>query len=191
MKVERGRFLGQALVIAIDTSISMGVKDIRPTRFDAARRGASVIIRSMFGSGVSLMVGLVAFYGHSMPVVDLTGDIEVVERGLSTLGIQGKSTNLSEAIKDAYLMLKWAPAGYRKRIVVITDGDYNEGYEPDFIINLLSYDSIRLDVLLVTEPSSGKMSRLRRLTEATGGKVYAAKSLEEVVKAATMIAYED
>ncbi|MGC9210327.1 MAG: vWA domain-containing protein [Acidilobus sp.] len=191
MKGAGGRFLGQAIVIAIDTSISMGVKDLKPTRFEAARRGASVIVRTTLGSGVPAVVGLVAFYGHSMPIVDLTSDIQVIERGLSSLGIQGKSTNLSEAIKDSYMMLKWAPAGYRKRIVVITDGDYNEGYDPEYIINLLSYDGVRLDILLVAEPSSGKLSKLKWLAESTGGKLYVGRSLEEIVKAATMIAHED
>ena len=191
MRSAKTKFLGQAVIIAIDTSVSMGVRDVKPNRFEAAKRGASVIVRTLIGGGVPTMVGVVAFYGHSMPVVDLTDSVEAVERGLGSLQIQGRSTNLSEAVKDSYLLLKWAPAGYQKRIIVITDGDYNEGYDPEVIASLLRGDGIRVDVLLVTEPSSGKLGKLRALAEMTGGKVYVARSLEDVLKSASLIATQD
>ncbi len=191
LRSAKTRFLGQAIVIAIDTSVSMGVRDVKPNRFEAAKRGASVIVRQMVGMGVPTMVGIIAFYGHSMPIVDLTDKVEAVESGLSALQIQGRSTNLSEAVKDAYMLLKWAPAGYRKRIIVITDGDYNEGYDPTAMAHLLNSDSIRVDALLVTEPSSGKLTRLKDLAESTGGKIYVARSLEDVLKSASLIASED
>ncbi len=191
MKTARTKFLGQAVVIAVDTSVSMSVRDVKPNRFEAAKRGASVIVRSLVGTGVPTMVGIVAFYGHSMPVVDLTDSVEAVESGLSLLQIEGRSTNLSGAIKDSYMLLKWAPAGYQKRVVVITDGDYNEGYNPEVMAHLLKKDGIKVDVLLVTEPSEGKLGRLKALADLTGGKVYVARSLEDVLKSASLIAAQD
>jgi len=178
-------------VIAIDASISMSLRDVRPNRMEVAKRSASVIARSALGSGVPTLIGLIAFYGRSMPLVDLTNNVDLVERAASSISVMGKATNVSEALKDAYFMLKWAPAGYHKRVILITDGDYNEGFDPESLVPLLTLDSVRVDALLISGSTPSKATRLESLAAQTGGKVYVARNVDEALKASAVLAAMD
>jgi Ca-activated chloride channel family protein len=180
--------LGTALVIAIDSSASMMLKDVKPNRLEAAKRGAVVILRSIVGNGTPTLVGIVSFYGSSFPVVDLTDDVEELEKAINSIKVSGKATNLSTAIKDAFYMFKDAPPGYSRRLIVISDGDFNEGPDADEMQFLVKTSSMRIDFLVITNSQHVKTQQIEKLAGLSGGKVSYAKSLEEAVKSAYKLA---
>ncbi len=180
--------LGLALVIAIDSSASMMLKDVKPNRLEAAKRSAIVIIRSVVGSGIPTLVGVISFYGNSFPVMDLTDSVEELEEAVNSIKVSGKATNLSMVVKDAFYMFKDSPPGYSRRLIVISDGDFNEGPGPDEVQFLAKSSGMRVDFLVIGNSQHVKSDQMAKLANITGGKVVYARSLEEAIKNAYKIA---
>jgi Ca-activated chloride channel family protein len=95
------------LVIALDVSPSMQLKDAGPTREKTrAQRAAEVLLSVLSRAALDQMrVSVVAFYTTAKPVVVDTYDIEVVKNILSDLPLemafQPGKTSLIEGIKES------------------------------------------------------------------------------------------
>lgn len=115
---------GVDIVLALDVSTSMQIKDVKPNREDAAKE---VIARFIAGRDRDRM-GLVAFAGRPVTRCPLTTDRNVLRDLLDSTSNQGLDDGT--AIGDALLMagnrLKKSPAK-SKVIVLLTDGQSNMG----------------------------------------------------------------
>lgn len=116
---------GLDLVVCIDTSRSMLVRDLRPDRLTRAKREVAGLIERLRGDRVAL----VAFAGDARDVSPLTHDRttlrELLERIDTEENVKG-GTDLGAALNHA-LQLFDGRSGAHEAIVMLTDGEDLEG----------------------------------------------------------------
>ncbi len=116
------------MVIALDVSPSMQLKDAGPERKQTRAQRASEVILSMLERVAleQMRVSVVAFYTGAKPVVVDTYDIEIVRNILNDLPLEmafdtGK-TSLMAGIKDSAVLAKpWQPDS--TTLLIVSDGD--------------------------------------------------------------------
>ena len=108
------------VVIAVDTSLSMGARDMKPDRLSNARLLLGAIARKF----ADYRIGVVAFAGEAYIQCPLTTDQDAISyfaSGLKPGMLPGQGTDFSEAIETALGML--SRYGGQKVMVLITDGE--------------------------------------------------------------------
>ena len=116
--------LGGSLVVAVDTSASMGAKDIRPSRIENSK----LMLNALADKFQDYRMGIIAFSGDAYVQCPLTTDSDAIKYFLSYLApgiLPVPGTNIASAITAAERMLgKYSGA---KVLVLITDGEDLEG----------------------------------------------------------------
>ena len=112
--------LNGSLVVAVDTSSSMGAKDVKPSRIENAK----LLLNALADKFQDYRLGIIAFSGDAYVQCPLTTDSDAVKYFLSYLApgiLPVPGTDLSSAITAAERML----GGYsgQKVLVLITDGE--------------------------------------------------------------------
>jgi len=114
------RAAAEDVVFVLDTSRSMLVKDLRPSRLERAKAAiASFVQRKGTGS-----VGLVAFSGQAFLQCPLTRDYDAFYRALGetdTRSIPVPGTDLARALEEAESA--FAANRNRKLVILLTDGE--------------------------------------------------------------------
>lgn len=112
---------GLDLVVCLDTSRSMLVRDVRPDRLTRAKREVASLFESLRGD----RSGLIAFSGDSRQVAPLTHDTTTLQKLLATVTPDDNAvggTDLATAIRRA-LDLFDEKTGAFEVIVLVTDGE--------------------------------------------------------------------
>jgi Ca-activated chloride channel family protein len=121
-KVERE---GVDVVLALDTSASMSVEDVAPSRFFLARVALGAFLSRLEGD----RVGLLAFEGEAYPLVPLTLDADAVGLFLDTIEpgiVPAPGTSLGQGLGRGIEM--FVDEGRRNRVLVlVSDGEDLEG----------------------------------------------------------------
>ena len=112
------------IVIAVDTSMSMLAKDLKPSRIENAK----LMLKSLISSFDNYRAGIVAFSGNAFTQCPLTTDKEAFNYFVTSLRvgmINQKGTDLALAVTKSVDMLK--NKGGEKTLILITDGeDFSE-----------------------------------------------------------------
>jgi Ca-activated chloride channel family protein len=108
------------IVIAVDASLSMGARDVKPSRMENAR----LLLSAIADKFADYRIGVVAFAGDAYVQCPLTTDGSAIDYFASSLApgmlpVQG--TDFSEAINTSLTML--SRYGGQKVLVLITDGE--------------------------------------------------------------------
>ena len=114
------------LVIVLDLSRTMNAADVKPSRIARARQEIDDILALQRG----VTVGLVAYAAVPHMVVPLTDDMNTIRAlvpALDTSLVTVQGDNLKPALEMAARMLKGAPRGSDKSILVISDGGFDAG----------------------------------------------------------------
>lgn len=116
------------LIIALDVSPSMQLKDSGPQRQQTRAKRASEVLISMLERVAldQMRVSVVAFYTGAKPAVVDTFDIEVVKNILNDLPLEyafnpGKTTLIEGIRESAELAKTWAPGS--TTLFIVSDGD--------------------------------------------------------------------
>lgn len=119
----RGEAGNTSVVLVLDASNSMRVRDVRPDRLEWEKRTARQLLERLEGS----RVGLAVFAGRGYAVSPLTTDFGALQLYLDNLSpdmVTQGGTSLSDAIEQSIGLLMetrgQAPTG---SLVVISDGD--------------------------------------------------------------------
>ncbi|MCE9595926.1 MAG: VWA domain-containing protein [Planctomycetes bacterium] len=116
---------GLDLVVCLDTSRSMLVRDVKPDRLTRAKRE----IAALFGELQGDRAALVAFSGEAREVAPLTHDAATLEKLLAFVDTEDNTlggTDLGAALERALLFFDQASSAYQA-IVLVTDGEDLEG----------------------------------------------------------------
>ncbi len=115
-------------IIVIDISLSMGkgYGDLRPSKLDAAKEAALVAADRILESK-SNRLGIVVFYGRSLPILPLTRDKKKIVKTLYRVNFTEEGSAPGDGIVDAVKMLRGSKQGRIKGVLLITDGDINLG----------------------------------------------------------------
>ena len=114
------------LVVLLDISASMNIRDVRPSRLARAKQEVMDLLRLNPG----IRIGLVAFATVAHVVAPLTEDMDTLRRvlpGLSTDLVRLPGSRLENAL-DKAAMLFTPENGKRitRHLLLITDGDFDE-----------------------------------------------------------------
>ncbi len=108
------------IVIAVDTSLSMAAKDLKPSRLENAR----LLLGAIAEKFSDYRIGVVAFAGEAYTQCPLTTDQEAVSYFASALQpgmLPSQGTDLSNAIGQVSSML--SKYGGQKVMILVTDGE--------------------------------------------------------------------
>jgi len=110
----------QHAVIAIDTSLSMLARDIKPNRLENAKNMLSMLIDQLSG----WRVGVEAFSGAAYVQCPITTDAEALKYFVSTVKagmLPEQGTSITDAVSLGTEMLSKYPG--RKALIILTDGE--------------------------------------------------------------------
>ncbi|MCM1377687.1 MAG: VWA domain-containing protein [Clostridium sp.] len=115
---------GTDIVIAIDVSTSMSANDLRPNRFEAAKKVASEFVQGRPDDNIAI----VAFGGESLSLMPLTSDRQALLSVISNLrmGDLDNGTAIGDGLASAVNRLS-AGQAKSKSIILLTDGTNNTG----------------------------------------------------------------
>lgn len=198
--------IGRNVMIALDLSRSMRVKDVKPDRLGQAK----MVIYELLEAMPDERVGLIGFAGDPYVYAPLTVDHAAVRETVEQIDetwVPMGGSNLAEAVKLATVTLR--NTGQRNNaLVILSDGEKHEGDLEDMIseaehsgVYILAVGVGTVDGGFVPNPEGGRMldargspvlSRLqpevmRKLAAETKGRFAIAGSganIPEMVKAA-------
>ncbi|RZS89656.1 Ca-activated chloride channel family protein [Motilibacter rhizosphaerae] len=177
------------VVIALDTSTSMEVDDVKPNRFTAAKETAKAFIR---GLPAGIDVGLVGYDASVSLVAAPTSDHEQAAAAVDTLTLKGGTAmgdalqlSLKAALDDLRDSDGTLPSPPPARIVLLSDGGNTTGSPLDDAIAAAADDQVPVSTIaLGTESGVGKVfdgrsvtapvdyTALASVASGTGGKEY-------------------
>lgn len=192
---------GRDLLLAVDTSGSMGIEDMRiggqpVPRFHAIQAIVSDFIRRRDGD----RVGLILFGSQAYLQVPLTFDLRTVAQQLreATIGLAGRETAIGDAVGLAVKRLRDRPENQRV-LVLLTDGVNTAGVlQPDKAVELavgnglriytvgVGADEMRVDSFFgsrsVNPSQDLDEAMLTRMAESTGGRYFRARDSSELAR---------
>ncbi|MDR2012903.1 MAG: VWA domain-containing protein [Rhodanobacter sp.] len=195
---------GRDLLLAVDTSGSMGIEDMqlgnRPApRFSAIQAIGADFIRRRTGD----RVGLLMFGMNAYLLVPLTFDLKTVDKQLqeASIGLAGaERTAIGDAVGLAVKRLRDRPQQQRV-LVLMTDGANNSGeLDPNKAIELAAENHVRIYTLgigadtlringpmgtsRVVNPSADLDEKmLSEMAQKTGGRYFRARNSADLAEA--------
>lgn len=192
--------LGTDIVLAIDISQSMSAPDIKPSRFEAAKKTAKDFIQQRTDDNI----GLVVFGGEALSKLPLTNDPLALQSALSEIrmGELSNGTAIGDGLVSAINRVLNGQAT-SKSIILLTDGTNNAGdVAPTTAADIAAQKGIKVYTIgvgtdrteYITDPygiSTTAMKTyidedvLTEIANKTGGKYFRAKNantLSEVFK---------
>ena len=180
--------LGVYTVVAVDINFLMGFDDVKPSRFEAARRAALAYAERVIERGG--WVASIAFYRRVIPLHFFTRDRSLVREVLGSLRYGERGVSLGDAVREACYLLLSAPPGYALRAVFFTSGGFRMGPPVEPLSVFAASAGIVIDFLTVSSggPVAADVEQITRLTSYTGGVWEHARSVEEAVAKARLLA---
>jgi Ca-activated chloride channel family protein len=190
---------GTPVVLCLDTSASMALKDIHPSRLQAATEAARALLAAL---PPSTPAALVAFSTYPTVLSPLTTDRHALVRALEHAEPQF-ATAIGRCIVQALALLPGRPpAGELMRaappsplppgdIVVISDGGSDHGIDPVAAARLARAFGARVHTVRIASPQGfafdpdieSEALAMRRIAEAGGGLALDASGLRALVAA--------
>lgn len=189
---------GIDIMLAVDTSTSMDITDMNPTRLEAAKDA----MRRFIANRKNDRIGLVAFAGTSFTQCPLTLDYASLESFIAPLrsGMVEDGTAIGMAIATAVNRLKTSTAK-SKIVVLLTDGMNNRGIiDPETAAGLAAAEGVKVYTIgvgtrgvfnvVVDDPVFGRRSipvrsdiddtLLQDIAKTTGGRYFSAQNGREL-----------
>ena len=124
-KISHEKRNGIEAIIALDISNSMLAQDVQPSRLDKSK----LMIENLINSFINDKIGLVVFAGEAYVQLPITSDYVSAKMFLSDITpnlISTQGTDIARAIRVS-LSSFTQQKGVGKAIILITDGEDNEG----------------------------------------------------------------
>ncbi|MDH5543162.1 MAG: VWA domain-containing protein [Nitrospinota bacterium] len=189
---------GIDIYLALDTSTSMDIMDMQPSRLEAAKNAISRFI----GNRVNDRIGLILFAGTSFTRCPLTLDYDVLRSFIAPVhsGLLEDGTAIGMAIANGINRLRDSKAT-SKIIILLTDGVNNRGLiDPRSATELAIAEKIKVYTIgvgregifqqTIDDPRYGKRkvsvkseideALLREIASKTGARYYAARNEKEL-----------
>lgn len=193
---------GRSMMLAVDISGSMAIRDMRlddrpVTRFQAVESIVGDFITRRQGD----RLGLVLFGSHAYLVTPVTYDLDAVQAQLrgAAVGLAGRQTAIGDAIAVAVKRLRRLPARSRV-LVLLTDGVNNAGsMAPLQAAKIAAAAGVRvyvigmggdgdaaggwLGMMLPAVPAQLDEHTLTSIAKATGGAYFRAADADQLARA--------
>lgn len=140
------------ILFLVDVSNSMNAQDTEPSRLERAKN----ILKQSLSALHNERVGIVVFAGEARSIMPLTTDYSsanIFLNNISSKLVPRQGTDFLLAVKEGVKKLNHAPAG-TKKIILISDGENNEGNHNAAIRESQNNDIIITTVGIGTEKGS-------------------------------------
>lgn len=171
------------VMLVLDVSGSMDTPDLRPSRLEAAKAAARTFVEGMPSDA---QVGLVSFSDTARLDAPLSSDHLATLSALTTLKTIGGTAigdGLSLALEAVEQQpgAKGSPAQRAATIVLLTDGENNEGVSPAQATARAQQDGVRVYTVGVGRPDTGlDENTLRQMAAQTGGAYFSAAAGDDL-----------
>jgi Ca-activated chloride channel family protein len=191
-KVPRER---ATVVMAIDTSLSMGADDVSPTRFEAAKDSAKQFIDLL---PPKINLGLVTFDGTAVMRVTPTTDRQIVSDAINNLELN-EATAIGDAILASLAAIDTVPPDEEgtappARIVLMSDGETTAGtpnadgieaaLEADVPVSTIAFGTDNGTITIPEEPFPVPVRvdevALEEIADTTGGTFFRAVTADQL-----------
>jgi Ca-activated chloride channel family protein len=160
------------VVVALDSSISMRAKDYEPSRFEVAKAALKRFLEVRLSTCPMDRVGVVVFYGFALPVSEPSAELNKLLDLVSRLKVLGEATNLGDAIIAGAKMFEESTKGiqgFSRRLLVITDGTFNQGPDPWAASVYAVSKGVRIDFVTLGKIEQGDLDVIQKCVSETGG----------------------
>ena len=170
------------VVLCIDTSYSVRSRDFPPNRLSVLKELALRIVDYILSKEPFVRIGIVCFYMYAYPIIDLTRNRDELVEAINSIEVMGEATAPGEAVKEAIKMFKiQSPPTYRKRLIFVTDGTFNEGVPLSIIAEYAKRCNVRIDICSFGRLSDFDREEMEKTVKITNGRWEYAKNTNEIV----------
>jgi uncharacterized protein YegL len=170
------------VVLIIDTSGSMNTEG----KLDIAKIAANQFVDKLLNNNQNnFRVGLVSFSDQPHVLSNLTNDASSLKNEISQLGADG-GTAMGDAISESTGLLQNAESENSKIILLLTDGQSNEGSDPSSQAKISEQNKIT--IFTVGYGADADSVTLSYISGMTGGKYFAASSQNDLINSFNSVA---
>ncbi len=175
-------YIERDVVLVVDRSGSM-----RGSKWNQLRSAIDVFIETLSSTPVDEQVGLASYNARATEDVALTDDLNSIARGLNALSTGGR-TSISRGMEaGAAIIERGRNRKFVERtLIVMTDGQHNEGVEPRDVATRLAEENVQLHT--ITFGSGADQNRMREVAAIGGGRHFHALTADELADAYREIA---
>ena len=162
----------RAVILAIDVSPSMELRDYQPTRLEGAKRAIHRYLGDMSRQDPETLIGVVDFHGeaervtHPLPIGSHHRQLLELLMRLHT----GPGTNIGAALQLAGRELARIRSPRNPTVILLTDGDSNWGPDPVIVSDEIKGRGIQLDIIGIGgSPAEVNERDLKRMASVTNG----------------------
>jgi Ca-activated chloride channel family protein len=175
-------YIERDVVLVVDRSGSMS-----GSKFVDLQNAINVFITTLDSTPVDEEVGLASYSEFATEDVELTGQLVEVSDGLAALSTGGRTSISRGMDAGAAIMDRGRSVQFVERtLIVMTDGQHNEGPEPSTVATRLAADGVQIHT--ITFGSGADKTRMRNVAAIGGGRHFHALSASELVDAYREIA---
>lgn len=179
----RGKHLD---ILLLDVSSSMSDTDYSPTRLDGAKQASIGFVKRVAEFNPESAVAIIRFSGTASVVcipVSVSNTASL-KQSICSLTIEG-STNIAAGLGLSEEVIRKCKNSVNPRILLLTDGDSNEGGSPIPVAGRLKEHGIQIDIIGIGgSPSDVNEKDLKEMASVVNSEMryWFIKSVGELVK---------
>lgn len=177
---EKVKRKGIDVMIALDVSNSMLSEDVKPNRLMRAKNFISNFVDELKND----RIGIIAFAGKASLQMPITTDYSAARMYLKSINtdlVSYQGTNIAEAIELAHESFPKEDASHNKAIIIITDGEDNEG-GTEKALDKLKGDGIKVFTLGVGTDNGGPIPEGNNYKHDKDGNVVLTKINQKMLR---------
>ena len=183
----RGAARSLDLVVVLDVSPSMrkSHEHMKPSKLSVAKDALAYAVTRLLENAPGTRVGLVAFYGYAYPVLPLTSDSREFVKAIAAVTVAGSGSAPGSGVLEAVKLLRRSVR--EKRVLLVTDGGFNEGVRLDHAALYARNTGVRVDIVTIGEEPRGDRAVIEATIKLTRGIWAHATTKQELYKALARI----
>jgi len=175
--------LAVSVTYVVDASLSMrkSFGELALSKIDVVRETLIQAIPKIVEKN-NYYIGLVIFYKYAFPLLAPTKDVRSIVNAFSRIRVLGEGSAPGNGLIEAVKVMRWNRGS--KRVIMITDGGFNEGVPLDIAAIYAGSSGIKLHIIII----GGKLTDtdsiyIDRAIEACNGGKYVVNDRVQLVQA--------
>ncbi len=178
------------LVMVIDTSYSTGESISGFGKKIDAIRDAILVAARRFLEQRGNRLGVIVFYGRAYPILPLSNDIDIALRVIRSIRVLGEASAPGDGLIEAVKLLRRARLIAEKKVVIVTDGGFNEGIPLDLAAIYAKNMNTKVNVVTLGTLTNDDERMIKRTIELTNGVWLHADTKQKLISYVTKASLE-
>ncbi|MCS7128947.1 MAG: VWA domain-containing protein [Sulfolobales archaeon] len=137
-----------SVTYVVDASLSMkkAFGELALSKIDVVRETLIQVVPKVVEKN-NYYIGLVVFYKQAFPLLAPTRDVRNIVNAFSRIRVLGEGSAPGNGLIEAVKVMRWNRGS--KRVVMITDGGFNEGVPLDIAAIYAGSSSVKLHIIVI------------------------------------------